>query len=178
VAWSFPHSETTMSPYDPKVHLNLATALAAEMLETFGYGSIAEVLWRVDVRLAVAGELTDSAFAACVLYTDGYKDIAVAPRTLRDKPELTLALFLIHEAVHVLDAQWHAVARTSAATEKAELDADHIALEVGQKWLERLRYQRQFEAAMEVVETLVFLHEHWTHHRDQFVRRVISIAAL
>jgi hypothetical protein len=171
-----------MSPYDPKVHLNLATALAAEMLETFGYGSIAEVLWRVDVRLAVAGELADSVFAACVLYTDGYKDIAVAPRALRDKPELTLALFLIHEAVHVLDAQWHntrnTVARTSAATEKAELDADHIALDVGQKWLERLRYQRQFEAAMEVVETLVCLQEHWTHHRDQFVRRVISIAAL
>lgn len=171
-----------MSPYNPKVYLNLATALAAEMLETFGYRSVAEVLWRVDVRLAVAGELTDAQFAACILYTDGYKDIAVAPKTLRDKPELTLALFLIHEAVHVLDAQWHdtrnTVARRQAAEEKAELDADHIAIDIGQKWLERMRHHGQFEEAMELVETLVFLREHWMHHREQFVRRVLSMAAL
>jgi pterin-4a-carbinolamine dehydratase len=169
-----------MSPYDPKVYLNLATALAAEMLETFGYGSVAEVLWRVDVRLAGAGEL-DAEYAACVLYTNGYKDIAVAPKTLRDKTELALALFLIHEAVHVLDPQWHhtrqSVSRTQAAKEKAELDADDIALDIGQKWLERLRHQGQFDQAMELVEALAFLREHWMHHRQLFVRNVLHVAA-
>jgi len=153
--------------------LELTAALGCEMLETFGYGVIAESLWRIPVRLARSGELLDGALAE---YFVDSREIVLAPATVRENEESVLALYLIHEAVHSVDPSCHFLPTrvSKAAAAKSELDADKVAIEVGEKWLEQLKSLGKTEDAQALTKGLNFLRRHYQHHQAIFVSSVFS----